>query len=251
MGPSSPPAAPYPPPAMFYPPVVVVERSPPPPRPRGIPNRGLFLIGAGGQFFVAGAAVGLGIALLMNYMTEALTSPLHFIMGLLLSVAFFIGLVGFYGLWRNYGSALGAVTFGFGLAAAIVYLIAVVLAFLLRTQECYFECYSYLPAWAMILYFVAFIFLGVTFILEGVSYIVSRNHLGTAGGAVGAGVVSIIGGAFLCSVVLAVYGGLFVVTAASIVGGIVFALARVPFVAASRPPWPASPMDPGPQIRVR
>ena len=60
-----------------------------------------------------------------------------------------------------------------------------------------------MPIWVSILLFLGLIFLGVLFILEGVSYLVSRHHLGNVGGAVGAGVVSII-------------------------GGIVFALARIP-----------------------
>ena len=234
-----PPGGPYPVGPAYFPPVVVVQRAPAPPQPRGVPSRGLFQIGAGGQFFLAATAIVLGILFLADFQRGLGTSAFQLVAGALLFAGLTLQLAGFYGLWRNYGSAMGAVTAGFGLASGILFLLGVVFAFFLREERCYGyyggpTCYYSVPFWVSILFFLGLIFLGVTFILEGVSYLVSRHHLGTAGGAVGAGVVSIIGGAFLCSVFLAVYGGMFVIAAAAIVGGIVFSMARLPsFV---RPP---------------
>ena len=205
-------------------------------------------MGAAGQFFLTASAITMGILFLVDFRTGLGASAPQLVAGALLFAALTLQLAGFYGLWRNYGSSMGVVSVGFGLAAGILFLLGVLFAFLLREERCYGyyiepSCYYSVPIWVSILLFLGLIFLGVLFILEGVSYLVSRHHLGNVGGAVGAGVVSIIGGAFLCSVVLAVYAGMFVVAAATIIGGIVFAQAKVPVLAAGGP-W--SSLRPGP-----
>ena len=188
----------------------------PPPRPRGIPNRSLFLVGAVGHFIAAGMAIpfalftlGFGFGFFFGFF-----SILAIVSGIMMGVALVIQLVGFYGFWRNYGSRLGLGTFVYGLAAT---------AFLLGATA--IETFSR-DRFLVFIIFPSVIALGVMFILDGTAFIVTR-HYTNPGASIAAGVLYIIAGAFVCSILFSLVGGL-VLMPALIIGGIVLVSAQIP-----------------------
>ena len=201
------------------------------PRPRGIPNRSLFLAGAVGSFVAAGAAIpfayftlasGLGLSMGSLFSVEALTA------GVLMSVGVALHLVGTYGLWRNYGSRVALAAVLSGLAALPIF-ITIMLYLVLTTSLIYF-----------VFAFTGFVVIGVMFILDGIAYIANR-HFVLPGVSMATGVLSIVAGGFLCSVELGFMGGL-IAMPALIVGGIVLASTPIPVSYAPHPDTgPAGP----------
>jgi hypothetical protein len=168
------------------------------------------------------------------------------VLGLALSAAFSVSLLlalfGFHGLWRNYGSAMGAATFAYGLIAIILFLVSSVLTlFAVQTICEFWGCYTIFASWGLILIIVSLVLLGVAFILDGVAFIVARRFTGLQGGAVAAGVLFIVGGSFVTSILLALFGGFFVLAPAFILGGIVLLRAPVPGAG-----WPTPVVAPSP-----
>src|SRR2546428_5697786 len=161
--PSAPPGGPYPPPmAPGW-----AMPAPPQPRPRGTPNRSLFLTGAVGHFIAAGMAIPFSLFAL--YFAFAFGSGFGFFSIFPLTAAILMGValvfqhVGFYGFWRNYGSAMGITAFLFGLTATAIFLGSLSLAFTSR---------DFLSA---IVGIASIVLLGVMFILDGVAFLVNRH----------------------------------------------------------------------------
>ncbi len=230
---------PYSPPGAGYPgsPIAPgwVVPAPPPPRPRGIPNRSLFLVGAVGHFVAAGMAIpfalfslGFGFGFFFGFFSIfALASAV------MMSVGLVIQLIGFYGFWRNYGSRLGLATFAYGLAATAVFLAATATETFNRNPF-----FVYIAA-------AGFVTIGVMFILDGAAFIVIRNYT-NPGASIAAGVLHIIAGGFVCSLLFAVVGGILAMPAL-IIGGIVLVSAPVPVLYAPRAAYgPAEPQPPFP-----
>ena len=206
--------------------------TPPPPRPRGIPNRSLFTVGAVGHFIAAGMAIpfalfslGFGFGFFFGFFSLIATAS-----GVMMAVGIVIQLIGFYGFWRNYGSRLGLATFIYGLVATAVFLAGVALATFSRGQS------------LVLIIFPTIVILGVMFILDGVAFIVVR-HYTNPGAAIAAGVLYIIAGGFVCSVVFAIVGGL-ILMPALIIGGIVLVNAPIPMLYAPQAGY--GPTDPRP-----
>jgi hypothetical protein len=143
---------------------------------------------------------------------------------IVMAVALVLQLIGFYGFWRNYGSRLGIAAFIFGLVATIVYLSTTALVV-------YFG-----GGFALVFpYFAAWVLLGVMFILDGAAFIVNR-HFVLPGASIAAGVLFIIAGGLICSILLASAGAI-VAMAALIIGGIVLASAPIPVMYAPPPEY--------------
>jgi hypothetical protein len=158
------------------------------------------------------------------------------------SVSLLLALFGFYGLWRNYGSAMGAAAFAYGLIAVIIFLVSSVLTlFAVQTICEFWGCYTIYASWGIVLLIASFVLLGVAFILDGVAFIVARRFTGLQGGAVAAGVLFIVGGSFVVSILLALFGGFFVLAPAFILGGLVLLRAPVPGAR-----WPTPVVAPSP-----
>jgi len=208
------------------------------PKPRGVPSRSPFLVGATGHFFAAAMCIVYGIAvLLLSFFFYFGLSLIGLILEVILFVALVLHLVGFYGLWRNYGSGMAGATFAYGLVASIFFMIASVLSLFA------FGGYSYY-VWAIILVIVSYVMLGVMFILEGVAFLVVRRFTSLPGAAIAAGVLFIIGGSFVTSILLAFYGGFFVLAPALIIGGVVLVKSPVPGLGAYPPGVPQYGMAP-------
>jgi len=199
---------------------------PPPPQPGGVPTRWPFVLGAVGHFFAAGASIAYGIGMLLfsRYSFGFFGGLLGLVLGVVLSAALLLHLAGLYGMWRNYGSRLGASAFAFGLAAVLVFLLANVLALVL--SDCTYYCYPSAPG--VILGLTSLVLLGILFILEGAAYTVTWRFTWMWGSAIAAGVLFIVSGSFITSVLLAVFGGFFMLVPALIIGGIVLLMAPPP-----------------------
>lgn len=97
-----------------------------------------------------------------------------------------------------------------------------------------------------IVYVAATVLVGVMFILDGVAFLVNR-HFTLPGASIATGVLFIIAGGFVCSLLLAPVGGV-VAMPAFIIGGIVLVNAPIPVMysaqadyaspAGERPPFP-------------
>src|SRR5438034_6344058 len=127
---------PYPPPGGMYPGPGMAPgwgvRPPPTPRPHGIPSRALFLAGAVGHFISAGMAIPFaffGVSFSFFFFGGSFFgffSLLLLAIAVVMTVALVLHVVGYYGLWKNYGSRLGMATFIFGLVATSIYLASTV-----------------------------------------------------------------------------------------------------------------------------
>src|SRR5256885_3720541 len=168
---------PYPPPPGQYPGPPMVPGwampAPPQPRHRGTPNRSLFLTGAVGHFIAAGMAIPFAyVALFFAFggfgFGFGFFSIFPLAAAILTGVALVFQHVGFYGFWRNYGSAMAIVAFLFGLTAIAIFLAAFSLAFASPA----FAPRDFLT---VIVYVAAFILLGVMFILDGVAFLMNRH----------------------------------------------------------------------------
>jgi len=200
---------------------------PPVPRPRGAPTRIPFTIGGIGHFFAAGMAIPLalfGLAFgfgFFFFFGSGFATTLFIIVTSTVSAALLIHLVGFYGLWRNYGSQLALATVIFGLVAIATFLST---SALVATR---FGGVGPASAFLIaILVVVSDILLGVMFILEGCTYIVNRYFL-LPGGSIAAGVLFTIAGGFLCSIILGFIGAILSMPAL-IIGGILLVKAPIP-----------------------
>lgn len=216
------------------------------PKPRGVPSRSPFLVGATGHFFAAAMCIVYGIAvLLLSFFFYFGLSLIGLILEVILFVALVLHLVGFYGLWRNYGSGMAGATFAYGLVASIFFMVASVLSMFAYQYLCYgYNCYPTLSFWGLILVLVSYVMLGVMFILEGVAFLVVRRFTSLPGAAIAAGVLFIIGGSFVTSILLAFYGGFFVLAPALIIGGVVLVKSPVPGLGAYPPGVPQYGMAP-------
>jgi len=210
-----------------------------------------FVVGAAGSFCAAAMAICFGLgSLLVFFSTQVglvgvFAATIGLVLGVALSVAMLLHLVGFYGMWRDYGSPIGAATFGFGVAAIGVLLLTSVATPFSVTMSCHWGyCYTQVPLWAQILSILALVLLGVLLMLEGVAMIAVRRFTGSPGLAIAGGVVSIIGGSLVVSILLALLGGFFVVTVGLLLDGMVLVQARLPLArpAARRvsPPAPTA-----------
>ena len=209
---------------------------PPQPRPRGAPSRSLFLIGAVGSFLAAGAAIPFSFSALLpgfgfgfgfffgSFFLLTLVSAV------LMSVGCILQLIGILGFWKNYGSAIGLAAFIFGLIAIVAFLS--LLAFLLLGAFGGFGGFSFT---IFILGAIGLVLIGVMFILDGVAYIVNR-HFVHPGMSLAAGVLFIIAGGFICSILLGLVGGILAMPA-FIIGGIALVGAPIPILYAPSPDY--------------
>ncbi len=162
----------------------------PQPKPVGSPSRVWFILGAMGHFFSAAASLAFGVSMLLFFFYP---SGLMLAFGIPLFVALVLQLFAFHGMRWNYGSLMGAATFGYGLAAIIFFLVAASVAQLTLVR--YYYGGSYYSTLGIVLIIVSWIALGLLFVLEGVAYIVTRGFMGNPGLSIAVGVLFIVGGA--------------------------------------------------------
>jgi len=236
--PSVPPGWGYGPPpyAGYAPPVGYVLVAPPPvPRPRGIPSRTPFVVGAVGHFFSAAMSIAYGVGSLLliglGYLYRANPLVVVILAGVLFA-ALVLHVVGFLGLWKNYGSGVGAGAFAYGLIAATMFLVANILSLFAVEQYCtggyYPYCYERIAPWSTALTLASIVMIGVMFIVDGVAFLATRRFTPIPGAGIAAGVLFIVGGSLVTSIVMATFGGFFVLVPAFIIGGVILLRAPLP-----------------------
>ena len=188
------------------------------------------MAGAVGNFIAAGTSIpfatfGLYLAFGFGFGFFGFFSFIALAAVVLMSVALVIQLIGFYGYWKNYGSRMGLATFLFGLVVIGIFLGAIALAFASRDTL------------SSIAYIGATVLVGVMFILDGVAFLVNR-HFSLPGASIATGVLFIIAGGFVCSLLLAPVGGV-VAMPAFIIGGIVLLNAPIPVLYSPQPEYPS------------
>ena len=236
--PSVPPGWGYGPPpyAGYAPPGGYMLVAPPPiPRPRGVPSRTPFVVGAVGHFFSAAMVIVYGVGSLwlvgLSYLYQGFPLMVVILAGILFA-ALVIHLVGFFGLWKNYGSGVGAGAFAYGLIAATMFLVTNVLSLFAVERTCYNYyppyCYERVASWWVAFAIASVVMLGVMFILDGVAFLVARRFTPIPGAGIAAGVLFIVGGSLVTSIIMATFGGFFVLVPAFIIGGVILLRAPLP-----------------------
>lgn len=239
-------AVPRPPP-YYYPQWMPPVHYLPPPRPIGIPDARLFRAGAVGMILMASTGILAGISFFVDGFLwySASNYPIWVpISGVFVMVSSILCAVGYFGKYKNYGSAMGA-------AAGIYLLIGGILFFVLTfasIRQVSFGGYYYSSTIYtyytrdVFTFWGGYILFGVAPILLGVSHIISRHHMLLPGLNIATGVLLIIGGSFIISLILS-FVGFFIMCAAGICGAIAFAKAPV-YDPASLPPAMSPPAYP-------
>ncbi len=196
--------------------------------PAGQPRRGYFVLGAIGLvIFIIAATLSWTFSYLLLFLF-LWYSPFFYIISLvpniLLTVGGIMSAIGFYGQRRNFGSNMGLATFIISLVFIWFQLIPGII------RAALYGGYYYYYPWYMIsytLFYVGYALMGVMVILWGCSMLVNRIQMGNQGLAIAAGVLFIITGGFICSIVLE-WIGLILVIPSGILGIILFATVKVP-----------------------
>ncbi|MBM4249996.1 MAG: hypothetical protein FJ149_11340 [Euryarchaeota archaeon] len=233
---------PYPPPQYYTPMPYAYQQPVPqympympypviaPPRPRGPPARPLFYIGAAGMFVLAAAGILGGLVFFIAPFGYGYGRGYPFeivITGVMVLISSVMAAVGYLGLYRNYGSGMGAASGIYLLIAASLFLVLTAGSIEYHSFGGYWDetGYGYYTP-NIFMYWTGYIIFGVAPILTGTSHLVSRHHMTIPGLGVATGVLLIIGGAFLITLFLS-FVGFFILTAGAICGGINFAKAPI------------------------
>ena len=224
--PAPPRPAPPPPPPPEAPPPAWPAPARPYVQPARSPARDAFVIGAVGSFFSFASSIAFAFFLFPGILYATFFVVVPFFVGMVLEV------LGFYGLWRAYGSSIGAATFAYGLAALATFLVAIFVYSVFA--------YRYFTTWPglsyAVFYVAGWVALGVLFILQGVAFLVDRAALGMSGLGVAAGVLFIVGGSFVATVIFAPFGGLFILIPAFVLGGLIMLQAASRTITETPPP---------------
>ena len=216
------PAPPRPPPVPppVPPPPMPFAGPSPWPRTTGVPGREAFLLAAIGNFLSVPTSIALGLLIFVGFYYNSagfIVAIVPFLVGMVLQ------LFGFYGQWRRFGSALAAVTFAYGLPAIGVF--AVGMAWYASAVSVTFGTFEGIfPALLLI---VVFVMLGILFLLEGVTLFVDRIRLGAPDLAVAAGILLLLSGALIVTVILSPFGMLFLLTPGFVLTGVLMMRALI------------------------
>jgi hypothetical protein len=207
----------------------------------GILPIGLILLYGSLPLFFNPSAIILGVIFSQALTPSAgLWNSLSLILALLLLVGAILIGVGFLGMYRAGGGAMGVVGLAFGIIGGVA---GSLFLFLGSTATIttplvvigYFTVSITTPLYLLI--FIGFAILGVSLILIGVTSIVVREITEYSAAAVAAGILSIVGGCFLFPYILdyallSVFGGIFaligfvLILAASVILSVVFFASR-------------------------
>lgn len=217
----------------------------PPPQPKGYPTKKFYYIGSIGIIFAIIGALLMGSLFVLSFTYPPYGDP-EFWRGLFISSEILLGIgsvitgVGFYGFYHNYGQNLGIASLSVSVLAAIFWFIA---AGIMVGIEYGDDIYFIEFIGSIIL---GFVFSGVMLIVQGVNIYTARHYTGNPGLATAETVISIIAGAFCCSVIMVILfgAGFFVWTAAYVLLIIVFLKASLP-----QPGPMGSPQGPPPPPR--
>ena len=200
---------------------------PPTPTPKGVPSKAQFTVGGIGSILNVIASIPLLILAIMltnAIMHGYIPAPeyaefLYFwpFGGLIMAG------IGYLGIRRNYGSAMGIVSFAF----AIISLVLLIFFSLVGMSLYYIDSEEWATAQAIQgLWFIPF---GITQILWGATHIVSRKFTGKSGLSLATGIILILTGCLTMTLILS-FLGMVLFFAAEIMASVLFFKSNVPTV---------------------
>ena len=199
---------PPPPPPIPYPPQYGGPQAPPPivvtvpaPEPKGPPTRLFYNIGIVGASLSICGAILIGFFFLLIMTTQTFGDPSFWrtLMSIsfgLLGIGSIITGIGFYGFYHNFGQAFGIASMIMSILTAIFWFIAIGI---ISGLEYYDSDDAASFFGALIL---GIIFSGIMLIVQGVNVYTARHYVGQSGFITTESVLSIIAGAFCCSVIM-------------------------------------------------
>jgi hypothetical protein len=144
-----------------------------PAQPKGVPNGGLFKIGAGGSIFLAIMSLAMGFTI-MNFMffNTRTTSPQSVILvSILLMMAMFPFGLGIFGFYKNYGSIWGLMGSVSIMISSVLYPVMLYMAILYGSSSDY--SYSANFMWE----FMAHLVLGIGLIMAALAINQAKRYL--------------------------------------------------------------------------
>jgi hypothetical protein len=218
-------------------------------KPTGPPSRQLFIVGATGSILNMVAsiiaviiwALYMSIFSMMSYYSYDIETLLRQIIGMtsivviiviVLAVGLLLASIGYLGLRRNYGSGVG--TAGFVLGIVVFVFIFLTIASAGATLVA-LGSYNQYNLWNFIIWLFIFailclitiILFGVTQIIWGVAHIVTRKYTGHSGLAMATGIMLILSGVFVMTMILSEIG-LILFFISEILAAITFLISHVP-----------------------
>lgn len=211
----------------------VITKPEPTPTPTGVPNKAFFIVGGIGSIMNIVAAILLFFGTLWFF--GGWSYPRFDIIGMSGAVVIFIGTllagIGYVGIRRNYGSAMGIASFIMGLITGILFIMRWTIGFIAYGFTDYYH-YSYYyydsplyTTW-MILLFATLVIFGASQIVWGTTHIVTRKFV-NSGLSLATGILLIIAGALSASIFLS-FVGIILFLVAEIMVTILFFIAKVP-----------------------
>jgi hypothetical protein len=144
-----------------------------PAQPKGVPNGGLFKIGAGGSIFLAIMSLAMGFTI-MNFMffNTRTTSPQTVILvSILLMMAMFPFGLGIFGFYKNYGSIWGLMGSVSIMISSVLYPVMLYMAILYGSSSEYYYTANFM--WE----FMAHLVLGIGLIMAALAINQAKRYL--------------------------------------------------------------------------
>jgi hypothetical protein len=200
-----------------------------------------FLAGSAGNFLAAAASIALWSVASRSDLFIYYAHSDGLILSTLFAIMLLLASFGFFGIWRNYASKIGACAFGLGLVASLFLLISGFVA----SGACAYRaedhvCYRSLPYPYSASVAVSYILMGIAFIADGYTFLKIQRFAHMPENATTTGVLYIVAGCLFASILGGQFFGFFVLMVTFIFGGIT--LARAPIFPSSivkvAPPTP-------------
>jgi len=136
--------------------------------------------------------------------------------------------IGYLGMRRNYGSAMGTASFAMGIVTGVFFIIQLVVRVIAYGSYDYYYDYYDSPLYvvSLIAFLAAFVIFGASQIIWGATHIVTRKFV-NSGLSLATGILLIIAGSLTASILLS-FVGIILFLAAEIMVTILFFISKVP-----------------------
>jgi len=199
------------------------------PTPTGVPTKGFFIVGG------IGSIMNVVAAILLFFDTLWFSGGWWYrldIIDMSGAVLVFIGTllagIGYLGMRRNYGSAMGTASFAMGIVTGLFFIIQLVVRVIAYGSYDYYYDYYDSPLYlvSVIFFLAAFVIFGASQIIWGATHIVTRKFV-NSGLSLATGILLIIAGSLTASFLLS-FIGIILFLAAEIMVTILFFISKVP-----------------------
>ncbi|MDH5691349.1 MAG: DUF2180 family protein [Candidatus Bathyarchaeota archaeon] len=200
------------------------------PTPTGVPTKGFFIVGG------IGSIMNVVAAILLFFGTLWFSGGWRWyrldIIDMSGAVLVFIGTllagIGYLGIRRNYGSAMGTASFAMGIVTGLFFIVQLVVNVIAYSSYDYYHDYYDSPWYvvSLIVFLAALVIFGASQIIWGATHIVTRKFV-NSGLSLATGILLIIAGSLTASFLLS-FIGIILFLAAEIMVTILFFISKVP-----------------------